>query len=269
MRFDQLPVGPRKGERPFPVPGEPPRPLSRRQRTPRRLAKKAVKGDPVVGIGMSYGSHLPLNHRAHPKFLPKRTAKRLLEGLPRAAPPRREGPQSPQESVGRATHQEERAVRRGGTPRPRHRDAGASSSRASEGSNPGAPGGGRNSGIPGDTPGNGEPSAGKRRRPGPSPRAPCPGPSPSAPGPRTAPKGRLSTSEERGSPSTAKRRATTRRAFASRIGTSAPKAIAAIAPAVDRPIPGSASSASTVRGTVAPWRATRIPAARWRFLARE
>ncbi len=109
--FDQPSVGPGKGEPPFPVPGEPPRPLSRRQRTPRILAKKPVKGDPVVGIGMSYGSHLPLNHRAQPKFLPKRTTQRILKGLPRVAPSRREGPQSPQKPVGRTSHQEQRAVR--------------------------------------------------------------------------------------------------------------------------------------------------------------
>ena len=60
---------------------------------------------------MWYGSHFPLNHRAHPKFLPKRTTQRVLEGLPRVAPPRREGPQPSQKPVGGATHQEQRAIR--------------------------------------------------------------------------------------------------------------------------------------------------------------
>src|SRR5512143_666178 len=97
--FDQFPVGPWKGERPFPVSREPPRPLSRRQRPPRYLAKKAVKGDPVVGINVPYGSHLSLNHRTHLKFLPKRTPQGFLEGLSRVAPPRWEGPQSPKKPV--------------------------------------------------------------------------------------------------------------------------------------------------------------------------
>ena len=60
---------------------------------------------------MSYGSHLPLNHRAHPKFLPKRTTERILKGLSRMTPSRRECPQSPQKPVGRTSHQEQRAVR--------------------------------------------------------------------------------------------------------------------------------------------------------------
>jgi len=47
------------------------------------------------------------------------------------------------------------------------------------------------------------------------------------------------------------------------------EAIEMMAPAVDRPTPGSASSASTVLGTPEPWRSTMIPAARWRFRARE
>ena len=64
---------------------------------------------------MPHGPHLPLNHRAHPKFLPKRTAQRVLKGLPRVAPARREGPHSPQKPVERASHQEQRAVRRWNT----------------------------------------------------------------------------------------------------------------------------------------------------------
>ena len=70
------------------------------------------------------------------------------------------------------------------------------------------------------------------------------------------------------SSATSKTRAKMRVTFPSTTGTRRPKAIEAIAPAVYRPIPGSARSASASAGTSPPWRSTTILAAAWRFRAR-
>src|SRR3990172_3319838 len=105
--FDKLAVGPRKGERSFPAPRKPPRPLPRRQCPPCRPAKKAVEGDPVVGIRMPHDSHLPLNHRPDVKFLPKETTQSVFHGLPPRPRPPTGNPQSSPEPIGRPAHQEQ------------------------------------------------------------------------------------------------------------------------------------------------------------------
>ena len=59
-----------------------------------------------------------------------------------------------------------------------------------------------------------------------------------------------STAAELGSPSIPNTRASTRLAFPSRIGCRSPRESARIAPAVERPIPGSAVTSSSFRGNV-------------------
>src|SRR5512139_258940 len=79
--FHQFPVCP--GERePRSRPGkQPPRILPRRHPPFAGSAQVPVEGDPVVGIGMGYGSHFPLNRRAHAEFLPQDTSQGTREGF--------------------------------------------------------------------------------------------------------------------------------------------------------------------------------------------
>ena len=78
----------------------------------------------------------------------------------------------------------------------------------------------------------------------------------------------FSTPLELGSPPIPNTRASTRLAFPSRIGCRSPRESARIAPAVERPIPGSAVTSSSFRGNVPPWRSTITRAQAWRFRAR-
>ncbi len=70
-------------------------------------------------------------------------------------------------------------------------------------------------------------------------------------------------------PETEKSLAMTRFALASRMGASFRKAIAAMAPAVDRPMPGSAARSSGASGRRPPFSRAITWAARWRLRARE
>ena len=63
-------------------------------------------------------------------------------------------------------------------------------------------------------------------------------------------------------------RVKTRRTLASRMGTRSEKQKAAIAPAVDRPMPGKVASISAVRGNSPPWCVTTCWAQRCRLRAR-
>ena len=71
----------------------------------------------------------------------------------------------------------------------------------------------------------------------------------------------FSTPAELGSPPIPNTRASTRLAFPSRIGCRSPRESARIAPAVERPIPGSAVTSSSFRGNVPPCRSTISPGA--------
>ncbi len=75
----------------------------------------------------------------------------------------------------------------------------------------------------------------------------------------------LATARSASKPST---RVSTRRTLASRMGARTPKQKDAIAPAVERPMPGSADSSSTVRGNAPPCRSITALAQACRLRAR-